>query len=416
MNPTYDKASIELPASWKAKTPIFLLAGLACIGLGAICFMIAPSSGPDKSLAFKYFVHSYLANFMYILTPALGALFFILVQFLTRAGWSTSIRRLAEIMMAMIPYLAMLFVPIIGLLYWNNNSDLYGWNAKEPENSVVAAKAAEYLYREFFTVRSAVYFAIWIFAGTWYFRLSRAQDESGDTELSLVRQKWAGPLIMLFALSMSFAAFDWVMSIDADWYSTIFGVYLFAGSMLGFFATMVALSMSLQNAGKLEKWVTVEHFHDMGKFMFGFTMFWSYIAFSQLVLIWYANVPEETYWYDIRITTNWKYLSYGLIALHFAIPFLGLLSRHVRRHRLGLLFWSIWILVAHWLDLTFLVLPNVANPEGALLFPMLGHLLGGIGMVCIFVALFLVRATGVPLVAVRDPRLHEAMSYANPIL
>jgi hypothetical protein len=415
MNLNYDKASIELPLSWKAKTPVFALVGLVCILFGAVCFFMAPSQDADRSQAFKYLAHSYLANFMFILTPALGALFFILVQFLTRAGWSTSIRRLAEIIMMLIPNLAVLFLPIIGLLYWNS-SDLYEWNAKEAGNSVIALKTGEYLFKDFFTFRALVYFGIWIFTATWYFRLSRAQDESGDAELSLTRQKWAGPLIMLFALSASFAAFDWVMSIDADWYSTIFGVYMFAGSMLGFFATMVVLAMTLQNAGKLEKWVTVEHYHDMGKFMFGFVMFWSYIAFSQLVLIWYANMPEETIWYDVRIFTNWKYLSYGLIGIHFAVPFLGLLSRHVRRHRIGLLFWAIWILVAHWLDLTFLVMPNVPNPSGALLFPMIGHFFGGIGMVCIFVALFLVRSAGVPLVAMRDPRLHEAMKYANPIL
>jgi hypothetical protein len=415
MNLNYDKASIELPVSWKAKTPVFALVGVVCIVIGAMCFFMAPSNDPDRSLAFKYLTHSYLANFMYILTPALGALFFILVQFLTRAGWSTSIRRLAEIIMMLIPYIAVLFLPIVALLF-SNNSDLYEWNAKEAPNSVIAQKASEFLYKEFFTIRAAIYFACWILASTWYFRVSRAQDESGDTDLSLVRQKWAGPLIMMFALTVSFAAFDWVMSIDADWYSTIFGVYLFAGSMLGFFSTMVVISMALQNAGKLQKWITVEHFHDMGKFMFGFTMFWSYIAFSQLVLIWYANIPEETFWYEVRISTGWKYLSYGLIAFHFAIPFLGLLSRHVRRHRTGLLFWAIWILVAHWLDLTFLILPNVPNPTGALFFPLLGHLLGGIGMVCIFLALFLVRASGIPLVPMRDPRLPEAMSYANPTL
>ena len=220
-------------------------------------------------------------------------------------------------------------------------------------------------------------------------------------------------MIMLFALSLSFAAFDWVMSIDADWYSTIFGVYLFAGSMMAFFAMMVIISISLQNAGKMQKWITIEHFHDMGKFMFGFVMFWSYIAFSQLVLIWYANIPEETFWYEVRLKDNWQYLSYGLIAFHFAIPFLGLISRHVRRHRVGLLFWSIWILVAHWLDMTFLIMPN-AGP--ATFFPLVGHLFGGLGMLCIFAALFILRASGVPLVAMRDPRLPEAMKYANPIL
>jgi hypothetical protein len=414
MNLNYDKASIELPDAWRSKSPIFALVGVSCILIGVFCFFMAPSANGDRSGAFKFLTHSYLTNFIYILSFTLGALFFILVQFLTRAGWSSSIRRLAEIIMVLIPLIAVLFVPILVLLL-SGNSDLYQWNSDKIESAIVASKAEFYLTKEFFTIRSLVYFAFWILTSTWFYRLSRAQDESGDTELSSVRQKWAGPLIMLFSLSVTFAAFDWVMSVDAEWYSTIFGVYLFAASMMAFFAMMIVISQLLQKAGKVQKWITVEHYHDMGKFLFGFVMFWSYIAFSQLVLYWYANIPEETHWYDVRLQGNWWYLSYGLIAFHFAIPFLGLMSRHVRRHRAGLLFWAVWILVAHWLDMTFLIMPN-AGLGASHFFPMLGHMLGGVGMLSIFAAFFLVRASGVPLVAMRDPRLPEAMKYANPIL
>jgi hypothetical protein len=411
MNLNYDKTTIELPESWKAKTPIFALVGVVCILIGTACFFVSSGEGTN-SPGMKYMSHSYLANFTYILTFTLGALFFILVQFLTRAGWSSSIRRLAEIIMMMIPYLALLFLPIIALLFIKSPA-LYEWNASEIGNTVIAEKAKFYLTKEFFTIRTVIYFGLWILMATWFFRISRTQDESGDTALSSVRQKWAGPLIMVFSLSVTFAAFDWVMSIDADWYSTIFGVYLFSASMMSFFAMMILICNLLQNAGKVQKWITVEHYHDMGKFLFGFVMFWSYIAFSQLILIWYGNIPEETFWFQVRISNGWQYLSYGLIAFHFAIPFLGLLSRHVRRHRTGLLFWAVWILVAHWLDMTFLIMPNAGVPR---LFPMLGHLLGGVGMLSIFAALFIVRATGVPLVAMRDPRLPEAMKYTNPIL
>ncbi len=416
MNLNYDKASIELPDSWRAKAPILVSAGLICLAVGACCCIFGPTSEGDNSIGFKFFAHSYLTNFIYVLSFTLGALFFILVQFLTRAGWSTSVRRLAEILMTMIPLLALLFLPILALLYvpTAGSSALYGWNAKELENSVIAAKAEFYLSKEFFTVRSIVYFAFWILTASWFFNLSRKQDESGDAELSLIRQKWSGPLIMLFSLSISFAAFDWVMSIDADWFSTIFGVYLFSASMMGFFAMMIVISMLLQNAGKVQKLITVEHYHDMGKFLFGFVMFWSYIAFSQLVLYWYANIPEETYWYKVRLENNWQYLSYGLIFVHFVIPFLFLMSRHIRRNRTMLTIGAVWVLAAHWLDMTFLVLPNLERPAQFL--PLFGHLLGGVGMLCIFAAFFIIRASGVPLVAMRDPRLPEAMSYANPIL
>ena len=412
MNLNYDKSSIELPEAWRAKAPFFLTAGVILLGLGFLCAFGGSSNGEDNSLGFRYLCHSYLANFVYVFSFTLGALFFILVQFLTRAGWSTSIRRVAEILMMMIPYLALLFLPIIAMLFWGSSA-LYEWNGKNIHSSVIASKASFYLSKEFFTLRTVVYFTYWILTANWFFRISRAQDESGDADLSLLRQKWAGPLIMLFSLSASFAAFDWLMSIDADWYSTIFGVYLFAGSMMSFFAVMIVINMLLQNAGKIQKMVTVEHFHDMGKFLFGFVMFWSYIAFSQLVLIWYANIPEETFWYQVRLDNGWMTFSYCIIPIHFIIPFLFLMSRHIRRNRIALTIGAVWLLFAHWYDMTFLVMPN-AGP--AQLVPLFGHLLGGFGMLSIFASMFIWRADGVPLVAMRDPRLPEAMSYTNPIL
>lgn len=412
MNLNYEKSSIELPEAWRAKAPFFLAAGVILLMLGFLCAFGGSSNGEDNALGFRYLCHSYLANFVYVFTFSLGALFFILVQFLTRAGWSTSIRRVAEILMMMIPYLALLFLPIIAMLFWGSSA-LYEWNGKNIHNSVIASKASFYLSKEFFTARTVVYFTFWILTANWFFRISRAQDESGDSELSLLRQKWAGPLIMLFSLSASFAAFDWLMSIDADWYSTIFGVYLFAGSQMSFFAVMIVINMLLQNAGKIQKLVTVEHFHDMGKFLFGFVMFWSYIAFSQLVLIWYANIPEETFWYQVRLDNGWLTFSYCIIPIHFIIPFLFLMSRHIRRNRTALTIGAVWLLFAHWYDMTFLVMPN-AGP--AQLVPLFGHLLGGFGMLSIFASMFIWRADGVPLVAMRDPRLPEAMSYTNPIL
>ncbi len=411
----YDKESIVLPESWRTKSPALIAIGLLCIMLGmGLCFC-GPSDGKNL-LGYKIWTHSYLANLVYIMTFALGALFFILVQFVARSGWSSSIRRLAEIIMTTMPLIAIVFLPILVLLY-ANSSALYLWNAPldEIHSSIIRKKAEFFLSRNFFTLRALVYFGVWISIGTWFFNLSRQQDESGDTELSLIRQKWSGPCIMLFALSVSFAAFDWIMSIAPDWFSTIYGVYLFAASMMGFFALMIVLSMSLQRAGKVQKLITVEHFHDMGKFMFGFIMFWSYIAFSQLLLYWYANIPEETAWYMVRLKGAWAYYSYGLIFVHFAIPFLGVMSRHVRRHRNGLFFWACWVLVAHWLDMTYLIMPNAMDGRIDFL-PALGHILGGVGMVSLFGAFFIVRATNVPLVAMRDPRLPEALTYTNPIL
>jgi hypothetical protein len=411
----YDKDQIELPASWKTLPPTLFAVGLVLLVVsGVFSLLVQASDAPTNSQSFKFFTHSYLANFMFVLTIALGALFFILVQFAVRAGWSSSVRRIAELLMSTIPLLSALFVPIIVLLYANSDA-LYEWNVPENVHSSVIKEKIDvgYLTRNYFTLRAVIYFGLWSFMALWFYGLSRQQDESGDIQPSLTRQKWGGPCIMLFALSVSFAAFDWVMGIDADWYSTIFGVYIFAAGMMAFFATMILIGRLLQKAGKLGGLVNTEHYHDMGKFMFGFIMFWSYIAFSQLLLYWYANVPEETEWFKVRLNDGWQYLSYGLIPLHFAIPFLGTMSHHVRRHPTGLVFWAGWVVVAHWLDMTFLVMPNSGPFQ---IVPMFGHLLGGIGMACILICFFLARASNVPLVAVRDPRLPEALTYANPIL
>lgn len=410
-----DQETVQLPASWKGKAPLLIVAAVILLAVGAgLCFVGGLPSGDDGKLSLKYLTHSYLANFMFLFSFSIGALFFVLIQFLTRAGWSTSIRRVAEIVMAVLPWSAILFLPILLLLFFGDSS-LYDWNkpAAEIDNSLILAKKG-YFATGFFTFRSLVYIGLLSLMAVWFFSKSRAQDETGDVELSLDRQKWSGPMLFAFSLVVSFIAFDWVMSIDADWYSTIFGVYFFSASMMATFALLVIINMLLQRSGKLKGLVNIEHYHDMGKFMFGFVMFWAYIAFSQLILIWYANIPEETVWYKVRLSDGWQYFSYGLIFIHFVLPFLGLMSRHVRRHKTALFFWACWLVFVHWVDMTYLIMPNV--PGGLPIVPLLGHLLGGIGMFALLFAFFIVRASGVPLVATRDPRLPEALTYANPLL
>ncbi len=411
MNQPKVPESISLPDSWRSKPFLLVAVGAVLIvgGLG-LCFLGSGSS--ESGAGIKYFFHSYLANFIYALSFGLGATFFVLIQFLCRAGWSASIRRMAELISTTIPWMAVLFIPILVLVFAQSPA-LYEWNRPVSELHGLTALKGDYLNAPFFVARSVFYFVCWILMATWFYRTSRKQDESGDVGLTTMLQKWSGPMVMAYALTVSFAAFDWVMSIDSDWYSTIFGVYIFAAGMYGFFALMICIFLALQNQGKLRDNVTVEHFHDMGKFLFGFTMFWAYIAFSQMMLYWYGNIPEETAWYRQRLQGGWEYLSYGLIIIHFILPWLGTVSRHVRRHRSGLLFWAAWGLVAHWLDMTYLVLPNAGPATGLVL---LAHLMTGLGMTSIFLAFLLIRASDVPLIAIRDPRLHEAMSYTNPIL
>ncbi len=394
--------NILFPAKWRGFFTILIAAGFACILLSlGLCSLVGEHG-------LRTFFHSYLTNYIYCLSICLGALFFVLVQHLVRASWSATIRRVAELLATTIPWWAILFLPILVSALRPNSDVLYPWNGAELE-PIVQLKTS-YLNGGFFTVRSLVYFAVWIFAGAFCFKLSREQDQTGNAELTLKLQKWSGPLIILFALSMNFAAFDWVMSTDPAWYSTIFGVYLFAASMMAFFATSIVFFNILQRNGRVVKYVSTEHYHDMGKFLFGFVFFWSYIAFSQFMLYWYANIPEETLWFKHRMQGGWGQIGILLILGHFAIPMLGLLSRHVRRHRQALFGWAIFLLFMHWVDMSFLVMPNV-GPFGL---PMLlGHFACLVGLLCIFLALFMWRIGDTPLVATRDPWLQEALAYHN---
>jgi hypothetical protein len=394
-----------LPKTWQSLAIPILGVGVGLVLLSSFLFMLVGGKTG------KLFCHSYLTNFMYVLSFTIGAMFLVLVSFLTRAGWSATVRRMPEILSSTIPWMALLFIPIAITLFVGGGDAIYEWNGAEVHGLTVLKLG--FLNKKFFLFRAAIYFIVWSLIVLAYYRMSLKQDETKDIESTLTRQKWSGPCIMLFALSVSFAAWDWLMSIDSDWYSTIFGVYYFAQSMFGMFAFTILTYLMLQKAGKVKKTVTIENFHDLAKFQFGFVMFWSYIAFSQLLLIWYANIPEETAWFRDRWENGWMNYSYTLIAVHFAIPLLGLMSRHVRRNRFGLAFWTTWALIVHWIDMTFLVMPNTGELSFSM---MLAHLVCGLGMFSIFIGVLLLRATNIPLTTKGDPRIHEALTYANPIL
>lgn len=400
--------NLTLPASWRGLAPVLIAVGAVCVLLSFGLFYFTGSS-ENPTLSSRVFFHSYLANFMFCLSVCLGALFFVLVQYLVRAAWSASIRRIAELLAYTIPWWALLFLPILAMVLFTDSTSLYLWNAglNNGLDALTESKLG-YLNPGFFAIRTIIYFAVWTIAARVYFRMSRKQDDTGDTEITLKLQRWAGPLIMLFALSVNFAAFDWMMSTDAAWFSTIYGVYLFAASMLSFFATIIVICHVLQRNGRIQKLVTTEHFHDMSKFQHGFIVFWGYIAFSQFLLYWYGNIPEETLWYKHRMEHGWQYVGLLLIAFHFAVPFLGTMSRHVRRRPAIMAGWALFILAVHWLDMMFLIMPNVA-PVSAML--VIGHLVCCIGMVAIFIALFVLRVGETPLVATKDPWLPEALAY-----
>jgi hypothetical protein len=220
-------------------------------------------------------------------------------------------------------------------------------------------------------------------------------------------------------LSQTFAAFDWLMSLQPHWYSTIFGVYFFAGSMLFTFSFMVLILLGLQKAGALRNVVTTEHYHDLGKFMFGFTVFWAYIGFSQFMIIWYANIPEEVEFYYHRLAHGWEFVSWMMPITHFFVPFLFLLSRHVKRHRTGLAVGAVWIIVMHIIDIYWLVMPNFAahglkvGEHAPHMHVNVGDIGALIGVFGIFLAVFGFLLNRNSLAASGDPRFEESLAHEN---
>ena len=354
---------------------------------------------------------AYTANFAFVLSIALGALFFVLVTHLTQAGWSVTVRRSAETLIALFPWTALLFLPILAAVLFGEGL-VYPWT--DP-HAHLGSKTA-YLNGPFFAVRWIVYFAFWIAVAAWYRSHSLAQDTDGDPAHTQKMQRAAAPLLVAYAFTVTFASFDLLMSLDPHWFSTIFGVYYFAGCALAGFAALIVIQATLQYHGLVTTAVTAEHYHGLGKFLFGFVFFWGYIAFSQYLLIWYANLPEEVGWMLRRgVSTGhpnaWSGVILFLLFGHFVVPFLGLLSRHVKRRRVPLCGWAVWLLAMHWLDLIWLTMPELTTDALAI---GLTEVATGVALTGLIVAVAARVGHASPLVAAQDPRLGEALAMENP--
>jgi hypothetical protein len=352
------------------------------------------------------FFFSYLSAYIFWMTIVWGALFFAFLHHLTGADWSIVLRRILETVMMTIPLMAVLFIPILLGIH-----DLYHWSHEE----AVAAdplllKKAAYLNPVFFTIRTVIYFAIWFFLARSLYRTSLAQDNGYHENQSITMKKISAPGMILFALSITFASFDWLMSLDAHWYSTIFGVYVFGGSLLAALTFLVIFGSLLRKKGILKEVITIEHYHDLGKFLFAFIIFWGYIGFSQYFLIWYANIPEETIWYLHRWEGSWNIITMVLVFGHFLVPFLILMPRAVKRNLVVLKITSIWIIIMHWIDIYWLVLPNLHH-HGVHISWM--DLTATIGIGGLFIWYFLNKFYAHSLVPVNDPRLEISIRMKN---
>lgn len=374
---------------------------LAVVGLGGSLALGLANAGARSQLW-----HSWLVGALFALSIALGGLFFVLVQHATQAGWSVVVRRLAENAMSALPWLALLFVPLIFGL-----GELFPWTHESAvARDQLLAHKRPYLNVTFFLIRTLGYFAVWSTLAGWFGRASRLQDSTGDHELTR-RMRRASPLgLLLFGVTVTFFAFDWLMSLDPHWYSTIFGLYFFAGSFMAFLAVLALAMIALKRSGVLVDVLSDEHQHDVGKLLFAFVAFWAYMAFSQYLLIWYANLPEETVFFAQRSVGTWRNLSTLLAVGHFVIPFFFLLPRSLKRNGKAMAAAAIWLLVMHLLDLYWLVMPNL-HPHGVT--PGLLDFAAPIGCCGLFLAAFGFALRRQALIPLRDPRLPESLTFEN---
>ncbi len=295
----------------------------------------------------------------------------------------------------------------------------YSWNTYDE----LAQEKQPWLSKGFFTIRIVFYFLVWTLLAWHFVGKSRQQDTTGDPNISRKLAILAPVGIIAFALTLTFAAFDMIMSLDHHWYSTIFGVYIFAGGMIGMFATAILTYRALQSKGFVQKSVTTEHFHDLGKYLFTFVFFWGYIGFSQFMLQWYASLPEEIFWWARRGVTSadlahntqgyqgqYAGLSIALLFGHFIIPFAYLISRHIKRSKEALIVGACWMLVAHFVDMYWLIMPEYNNGEFILDVAVLATSLGVIGLFLFYFVHQLGRANLRPI---GDPRTPESLAFVN---
>jgi hypothetical protein len=352
------------------------------------------------------FYPSYLVAYVFWISIMLGALFLTLLHHVSNAIWSTVLRRITESLAMTVPVMLVLFIPV-----WFGIQNLYHWSDAEAvaADHLLQAKSA-YLNVPFFIIRSVLYFVVWMVLALILYRTSLKQDQNYTPAQARIFRTVSAPGIILFAITITFAAFDWLMSLDPHWYSTIFGLYIFAGSFLSALAFITLTGLFLRRKNLLRDVITLEHYHDLAKLMFSFTIFWGYMAFSQYFLIWYANIPEETIFFRHRWEGSWKYISLLLVFGQFLIPFLGLMTRAAKRNTVFLAFISVWILLMHFFDLYWIVMPNFKVYEFYLsaIDLIIFLAIGGI-FVSAFLYIYLKKA----LIPLNDPKLDTSINLAN---
>jgi hypothetical protein len=349
---------------------------------------------------------SYLPAFMFLVSIAIGSLFLIAIEYLAGADWSVPFRRIAEFLASLLPLLFLLVIPLLFHL-----KEIFYWAQKDIVSAdVILQGKSPYLNSTFFIIRVFLILILWF---AFYFKFisnSRKQDSTGDQGLTKNSIVFSGIFMPVFAFTITLVAVDWLMSLEPRWFSTIFGVYFFSGAVWSSLAAVTYISIKLKDNGYLHPKINSDHYYSLGTLLFAFTVFWAYIAFSQYMLIWYADLPEETFWFAHRWSGGWSVISVIVIITHFVVPFAALLSFPSKTNPARLKFISIWILIAHYIDLYWLIMPSFFIGGKVYTFSWL-DIVFPIGALGLIIIVFNRGVKMYNLLPLRDPKLQKGLNF-----
>ncbi len=372
----------------------------AALAVGVLALAISVAGGIANP---TQFFRSYLVGFLFWLGIPLGCLAILLLQYLTGGDWGLVIRRPLEAATRTLPLGLLLFMPLaFGM------RRVYEWTSGE----ALPPHKADYLTIHFFLVRAGVYFAIWLTLAWLANHWSRRQDENSDAQSKRKLTMLAGPGIILYGLAVSFAAVDWIMSLDPSWYSSIFGMLIMGGQLVSGMAMMIATLVVVGREEPMADVYQSRHFHDLGKLLFAFVMVWAYFSVSQLIIIWSGNLPEEIPWYTVRMATGWRVIGLLVVVLHFVLPFSLLLSRDLKQRPARLVWVAVVLLAARVVDIYWLTAPEFW-PGGIHLHWMDALIPAGIGG--IWLSYYARQLRQMPLLPLGDRSLAKAIAHeAHP--
>ena len=378
---------------WRVRAGIIGLIGVLGLAVGAFT-------------AREQFFRSYLWAYIFVVGISAGSLAWLMCQHHTGGAWGVVIRRPAEAATRTLPLLALLFVPIaLGI------PSLYSWS----QDAAVAADPILkhkqlYLNTPFFIVRAALFFAGWIFLSWYLNRWSVTEDREGPEPANTRMRHMSGPGLIFWAFSVTFMAIDWAMSLNPHWFSTMFGLLFIAGQGLSAMSFLITILVFMSNFRPMSEILTARHLHDVGKLLLANVMVWAYFSFSQFLIIWAGNLPEEIPWYLTRLKGGWEYIAFALVLGHFALPFALLLSRDLKRNFKLLASIAVFILCMRVVDIYWQVMPDASKGQLTLSWLDFAALIGLGG---IWASYFLIQLEKRPLMPLNEPQLVETLEHGR---